>query len=132
MQHDHVKSMKASSVGVKDGPDIDGRDLCAEGVGVFEVVVPNFINDVVEKLGHASLGCLVTGVVIELGFVGGLCTNTNDCNGIVSNHLVVEWETSRTYKFGTMVGFVLDSLGEDGCEGVNPVQLVIGDDHEQW
>ncbi len=31
-----------------------------------------------------------------------------------------------------MVGFMLDSLGEDGCEGVNPIQLVIGDDHEQW
>ena len=40
--------------------------------------------------------------------------------------------TSHAYKFGTMVGFVLDSLGEDGCEGVNFVQLVIADDHEQW
>jgi hypothetical protein len=25
-----------------------------------------------------------------------------------------------------MVGFVLDGLGEDGHEGVNPIQLVIG------
>jgi hypothetical protein len=31
-----------------------------------------------------------------------------------------------------MVGFVLDSLGEDGCEGVNSGQLVIGDDLGQW
>jgi hypothetical protein len=39
---------------------------------------------------------------------------------------------SQAYKFDTMVGFILDSLGEDGCEGVNPVQLIIRDDHEQW
>ncbi len=31
-----------------------------------------------------------------------------------------------------MVGFVLDGFGEDGREGVNPVQLFVGDDHEQW
>jgi hypothetical protein len=72
----------------------------------------------VEKLGHALFGCLVTGVVIELGFVGSIRTNANDCRGIVSNCFVIEWETSRVYKFGTIVGFVLDSLGEDGCEGV--------------
>ncbi len=77
-------------------------------------------------------GRLVTGVVIESGFVDSLCRNANNCCGIVSNHLVVEWETSRVYKFGTMVGFVLDSLGEDGCEGVNSIQLVIGDNHDQW
>ena len=91
-----------------------------------------FINDLAENLGHASLGRLVTGVVIKSGFMGGLCTNVNDCHGIVSNRLVVEWETSRVYKFGIMVGFVLDSLGEDGCEGVNSVQLIVRDDHEKW
>jgi hypothetical protein len=132
MQQDHVKGMKPSTVGIKEGHDVNGRDLCVEGVGVFEVIVPNFINDITEKLGHASFGHLVTGVIIKSGFVGGLCANANNRRGIVSNHLVVEWETSRAYKFGTMVRFVLDSLGEDGCEGVNPVQLVIGDDHEQW
>jgi hypothetical protein len=56
----------------------------------------------------------------------------NNCCGIVSNRLVIEWETSRVYKFGTMVGFLLNSLGEGGCEGVSSVQLVVGDDHEQW
>jgi hypothetical protein len=131
MQHDHVESMKASAVGVKEGHDVDGRDLCVEGVGVFEVVVPNFIVNAVEKLGHTSLSCLVTGIVIKAGFVGGLRMNANDCHGVISNSLVIEWEKSRAYKFGTMVGFVLDSLGEDGREGVNPIQLVIGDDHEQ-
>ncbi len=78
------------------------------------------------------LSCLLAGIVIKLRFVGGLSTNVNDCCGVVSNCLVIEWETSRVYKFGTMVGFVLDSLGEDGCEGVNPTQLVVGDAHEQW
>ncbi len=63
--------------------------------------------------------------------MGGLHTNVNDFHGIVSDRLVVEWEMSRAYEFG-MVGFVLDSLGENGREGVNPIQLVIGDDHEQW
>ncbi len=92
--------------------------------------MPNLINNLAEKLGHALFSHLVTGVVIKLGF--GLHTNVNNCHGIVSNCLVVEWEMSRAYKFGTMVGFLLDSLGEDGCEGVNSVQLVVRADHEQW
>ncbi len=61
--------------------------------------------------------------------MGSLRTNPNNCHGVVSNHLVVEWKTIRAYKFGAMVGFIPDSLGEDGCEGVNSVQLVIRDDH---
>jgi hypothetical protein len=132
MQQDHVKGMKPSAVGIKEGHDVDGLDLCVEGVGIFEVVVPNFINNIVEKLGHALFCHLENGVVIEFGFVGGLRTYANNCCSNVSNRLVVEWETSQAYKFGTFVGFVLDSLGEDGHEGVNPVQLVIGGDHEQW
>jgi hypothetical protein len=125
MQHDHVESMKASAVGIKEGHDVDGCFLYVEGVGIFEVIVPNFIDNVAEKLGHALLGRLVTGIVIKSRFVGSLCTNTNNCRGIVSNRLVVEWETSQAYKFGTIFGFVLDSLGEDGCEGVSPIQLVV-------
>jgi hypothetical protein len=64
--------------------------------------------------------------------MGGLHINANNCCAVVSNRLVVECETSRAYKFGIMVSFVLDSLGEDGREGVNLIQLVVGDDHEQW
>ncbi len=123
--------MKPSTVGFKEGHDFDGHDLCVEGVGIFEVIVPNLIDNIAEKLGHTLFGRIVTGVVIESGFVGSLRTNANNCRGIVSNCLVVEWEMSRAYKFGAMVCFVLDSLGEDGCEGVKSVQLVIGDDHEQ-
>jgi hypothetical protein len=39
--------------------------FCVEGVGIFEVVVPNLNDDIAEKFGHASFGRLVTGVVIE-------------------------------------------------------------------
>jgi hypothetical protein len=85
-----------------------------------------------EKLGHALLSRLLTGIVIKSGFVGSLHTKVNNCHGIVSNCLVVEWETSQVHIYGTMVGLVLDSLNEDGGEGVNPVQLVIGDNHKQW
>jgi hypothetical protein len=123
----HVEGMKPSAVGIKEGHDVDGRDLRVEGVGVFEVTVPNLINNITEKLGHTLFGRLVTGVVIKSGFVGSLRTNLNDCCGIVSDRLVVEWEMSQAYKFDTIVGFVLESLGEDGCEGVNSVQLVVGD-----
>ncbi len=63
--------------------------------------------------------------------MGRLRTNANDRCGVVSNQLVVEWERSRAYKFCTMVGFVFDGLGKDGHEGVNPIQLVVGDDHEK-
>jgi hypothetical protein len=105
--------MKPSAVGIKEGHDVDGRDLCVEGVGIFEVIVLNLINIVTEKLGHASFGLLITGVVIESRFVGSLRTNANDCRGFVREYLFVEWEISRACKFGAMVGFVLDSLGKD-------------------
>jgi hypothetical protein len=63
--------------------------------------------------------------------MGSLCTNANDHHVIVSNQLVVEQKPGRVYKFSTVAGFVLDSLSEDGHEGVNPVQLVVGDEHEK-
>jgi hypothetical protein len=63
-KQDHVKGMKPSAVGVKEGHDVDGCDFHVEGVGVFELVVPNLIVDLVEKLGRASFSHLKTGVVI--------------------------------------------------------------------
>ncbi len=41
------------------------RDLCAEGLGVFEIIVPDLINNVVKKFCNAMFGRFVTGVVIE-------------------------------------------------------------------
>ncbi len=84
-KQDHVKGVKPSAVGVKEGHDVDGRDLCVEGVSGFEVLVPNLIDEVVEKLGHTLFGHLVTGVVIKLGFVGSLRMSANNCHGIFSN-----------------------------------------------
>ncbi len=83
VKQDHVKGMEPSAVGVKEGHDVNGSDLCVEGVGVFEVVVPNLVNNIAVKLGHALFGCLITGVVIESGFVSSLHTHTNDCCGVV-------------------------------------------------
>jgi hypothetical protein len=100
--------MKASAVGVEECHEVDGHDLSVDGVSVFEVILPNFTDNILEKLGHALLGHFVTGILIKSGFVGSLRTNANDCCGVVSNYLVVELETSQAY-------FVLDSLSKDGC-----------------
>ncbi len=89
-KQDHVKGMKPSTVDIKEGHDFDGHDLRVEGFGICEVFVPNLIDNVAEKLGHTSFSCLVTGVVIKLGFVGSLRTNANDCRGVVSICLVIE------------------------------------------
>ncbi len=53
-QYDHVKGMKLSAVGVKEGHDVDGHYLCVEGVSVFEVIVPNYIDNVVLQRNLAT------------------------------------------------------------------------------
>ncbi len=60
VQGDHVEGMKPSAVGVKEGHNVDGRDFSVEGFDIFQVIGPNFINNIAEKFGHASLGRLVT------------------------------------------------------------------------
>jgi hypothetical protein len=103
--------MQVAAVGVKEGHDLDGRDLCVEGLGVFEIVVPDLINNITKKFCNATFGRFVTGVVIEAGFVGRLCTNSDDCRGVVSDVFIVEGEAGRTYEFGVaMFCFVLGGL----------------------
>ncbi len=114
-QGDHVNGMQPPAVGVNESHDVEGHDLCEKHVGIFQIVVPNFVDNVMEKLGHAALSCLVTGIVIELGLMGSLRTNATDCCGIVGNQLVVEREPSRAYKLGTVVGSVLGGLGVCVC-----------------
>jgi hypothetical protein len=65
VKQDHVNGMKPSTVGIEEGNDVNGHDLHVEGVSIFEIVVPNLVNNVAEKLGHALFGCLVTGVAIK-------------------------------------------------------------------
>ena len=63
--------------------------------------------------------------------MGCLCTNSDDCRGVVGNGIIVEREAFGTYNFFVaMVGFVLGGLGEDGHKGMGSPQLVVGDAHE--
>ncbi len=64
--------------------------------------------------------------------MGRLCTNSDDCRCVVGNVFIVEREAGGTYELVVaMFGFVLDGLIEDGREGVDSVQLVVGKDHEE-
>ncbi len=99
------------------GHDFKGCDLCVESCGILHVVEPNLVHNVLEEFGNAKFGCLVAGIVVKAGFVGGLGVNMDDSHGIVGNVPVVEGETGRPDKLGvTMVGFVLGGLHEDGRE----------------
>ena len=48
---DHVNGADPPAIGVKEGHDLKGQHLSAEGVGVLEVVVPDFVGSVMEKFG---------------------------------------------------------------------------------
>ncbi len=129
---DHVNSVQAATVGVEEGHDLDGRDLCVEGLGVFETVVPDLINNVAKEFRNATFGRFVAGVVIEAGFVGRLHTNSDDCRGVVCNVFIVEGKADGTNERGVAVfEFVLGGVREDSRERMDAVQLVIEDDHEE-
>jgi hypothetical protein len=131
----HVKSMQTPAVGVREGDDVECCELRIEGICIFDVVVPHLVNNIMEELGNAMICCLVTGVVVKAGFMGSLRTNGDDHRGIVSDHLVVEWKPGWAYELGiAVVEFVVSSLGEDGHEGVYPIELILGDgflDHKK-
>ena len=60
--------MQPPAVGIEEGHDVDGRDLGVEGIGVFEIVVPDLVNDIAQEFGNATFGCLITGIISEVGF----------------------------------------------------------------
>ncbi len=93
-------SVQAAAVGVEEGHDLDGRDLCVEGLSVFEIVVPDLVDDIAKKFCNATFGRFVTGVVIKAGFMGRLRTNSDDCRGVVSDVFIVEGEADGTNKRG--------------------------------
>ena len=62
--------MQAAAVGVEEGHDLNGRDLCVESLGVFEIIVPDLIDHVAKEFGNAMFGRFVSGVVIKAGFMG--------------------------------------------------------------
>ncbi len=64
--------------------------------------------------------------------MGGLCSNTDNCRGIVGNVFIIEGEAGGPDELGAAVfGFVLGSLNQDGREGMDTFQLVIRNDHEK-
>jgi hypothetical protein len=122
----YVNGIQPPAVGIEVSHDLQVRDLCVERFGVLSVVVPNLVKDVTEELGSATFVCLVAGVVIKAGFVGGLGANMDDGCGIIGNVLVIEGEAGKPDKLGaTMVGFVLGGLCKDGHEGMDSQKLVI-------
>ena len=128
---DHVDGVEPSTVGVEEGNDVECRHLCVEGVGVLEVVVPDLIDDVVEKFGRSAFCRFEACVVIEAGFVGRLRSYTNDCGGVVRDAAVVEWEAGGGFERVTaMVGGVPHTIHDDGREGVDSPQKIVGDLHE--
>ncbi len=128
---DHVDCVKTLSVDVLEGNDVKGRYLCVEGVSILEVIVPDLLHSVTEELGSAALGCFVTGVVFEAGFVGQLCIDRNDCGGIVHDGAIVKRQTIGANKrVASMIGGIPHCVYEDGSEGVDPPKLIIGNLHE--
>ena len=128
---DHVDGMKAPAVGVEEGDDLEGRHLRVEGVGVLEVVVPDLVDDFPQELGGPALGRLETGVVIEAGFVGRLRANADDRGGGVVDSPVVEREADGAFeRVAAVVGGVTHGIGDDGREGMDAPQKIVGDLHE--
>jgi hypothetical protein len=64
--------------------------------------------------------------------MGRLCTNSDDCRGVVGDVFIVEGEADGTYKCGVaMFCFVLGGFREDSRERMDAFQLIIGNDHEK-
>ncbi len=79
------------------------------------------------------LGCLVTGIVVEAGFVGGLGLDRGDRGGIVGDATVVEGEMKGAFEcLATMLGGVPCRLCEDPREGADTPELVIGGSPSTW
>ena len=75
--------------------------------------------------------CLVVGVVIQFGFMGRFSSNPNNRGGIVGDADVLEWEADGAFeRVATMVGSVPPGFRDDGGEGVDTPQLVVGDLHQ--
>jgi hypothetical protein len=124
--------MQPPAVGIKEGHDVEGRDLCIERLGILEIVVSDLVNDIAKEFGDATFGHLLTGIVIEAGLMGGLCLNADNCRGVVGDVFVVEGEAGGLDELGVaMFGFVLGGLLKDGHEGMDTFQLFIRNDNEK-
>jgi hypothetical protein len=131
LEGDHVNCVKTPTVGIEEGDYFQGHSLHVEGVGVLEVVVLDLFHGVMEELGSAALGHLVTGVVIIAGFVGQFCVDANNSGGIVRDGAIIKRQTIGANKcLAFMIGGVPHHICEDSSEGVDPPKLIIGNLHE--
>ena len=126
---DHVNGVELPAVDIKEGHDLEGRHLSVEGVGVLEVVVPDFVDGFMENFGGPTLGRLVTGKVIKAGFVGQFRVDANNRGGIVGNADVVERQVDGMDEGGAMVGGIPCRICEEAHEGIDPPELIVGDLH---
>ena len=128
---DHVDGMQPPPVGIEERDDFEGRHLRVEGVGIFEVIVPDLVNNLRKELGRPALGRLKAGVVVKAGFVGRLRVNANDRGGIVLDAAVVEREADGAFEqVAAMLSGVPHTIRDDGHEGVDSPKLIVGDLHE--
>ncbi len=127
----HVDGMKSPAVGVKEGDNFKGRHLCVIGVGDLEVFEPDLVDSFSEEFGGPTLCRLVAGVVVKAGFVGRFLSNANKHGGVVRDVTVIEWQLDGAFeRIATMVGSVRHCIQQDGREGVDPPELVVGDLHQ--
>jgi hypothetical protein len=127
----HVYGMKSPAAGVKEGDNFKGRHLRVKGVGILEVFEPDLVNGFSEEFGGPTLRRLVAGVVVKAGFVGRFRSNANNRGGIVCNVTVIEGQSDGAFEcIAAMVDGVHHCITQDGCEGVDPPKLVIGDLHQ--
>jgi hypothetical protein len=127
----HIYGMKSPAVGVKEGDNFKGRHLCVKGVGILEVFKPDLVDGFLEEFGSFMLRRLVAGVVVKAGFVGRFSLNANNRGGILCNVTVIEGQSDGAFEcIATMVGGVRHCITQDGCEGVDSPELVLGDLHQ--
>ncbi len=126
-----VDGMRSPAVGVKEGDNFKGRHLREIGVGVLEVFEPDLVNGFLEEFGSPTLRRLIAGIVVKAGFVGRFRSNANNRGGIVCDVTVIEGQSDGAFeRIAAMVGGVRHCITQDGCEGVDPPELVIGDLHQ--
>ncbi len=127
----HVDGMKSPAVGIEEGDNFKGRHLRVKGVGILEVFEPDLVNGFLEEFGGPTLCRLVAGIVVKAGFVGRFCSNANNRGGVVCDVTVIEWQSDGAFeRIAAMVSGVRHCIQQDGREGVDPPELVVGDLHQ--